>query len=120
MTTIEKIDRAKTVEAIKKNIRKAAKEAGISLRGNSNDITGPFSGYSFEEYRYICVDTVDLVSDYADAATAEIEICEGYELGNFTPVWGYWHVMSKYNAAADVLNMLANELEESIYNHAVR
>lgn len=112
------MNRIETINAIKKNIRRAARIAGISLRGNCSDIIGPYNGYSYEQYRYILVDTEDIITEYADAADAAIEISEGWESGNFLPVSGHTRVMCKWDTAADVVAELADAIESEIYAYA--
>ena len=50
-----------------KDIRSMARKAGISLRGNKNDVEY-FNGYSYKRYRYVAIDNG--------------EMREGYETGN--------------------------------------
>lgn len=75
-----------------KDIRAMARKAGISLRGNKNDVDY-FNGYSYKRYRYVAIDNG--------------EMWEGYETGNFLPYnVETFTVIRKSDKASEVIERL--------------
>lgn len=90
-----------------KDIRSMARKAGISLRGNKNDVEY-YNGNSYKPYRYVAIDNG--------------EMWEGYETANFLPYNAEaFTVIRKSDKAIQVIERLLyklsiwKELEDSTY-----